>query len=35
MEKHIPSTGEIREEKNITFCAVILWASNFNKTDAL
>lgn len=35
VEKHIHSTGEIREERNISFYAVILWASNFNKTDAL
>lgn len=35
VEKRIPYAGEIREERNISFCAAILWASNFNKTYVL
>lgn len=35
VEKDIPFTGEIKKKGNNKFCDVILWASNFNKTDGL
>lgn len=35
VEKDISFTGEIKKKGNIRFCDVILWASNFNKTDGL